>query len=86
MPSPDAARCRADMAAVARATHEILAAVAAVPPLLGHRTWHGSPADVWAADWTARGARLTALLHAVLAEQPRLIARVEAAEHRGLAS
>ncbi|MGI5161722.1 hypothetical protein [Microbispora sp. CA-102843] len=86
MTSPESAECRADMAAAATAVREILNALTAVPPMFGDHTWQGPAADRWAADWSARRTQLTRLLDAVLAEQPRLIARVEEAERRKVAS
>ncbi|GAA0361208.1 hypothetical protein GCM10009530_08330 [Microbispora corallina] len=86
MAPSELAECRADLAAAAAAVREILDALGAVPPLMGDRTWQGPPADRWAAGWNVRRNRLTALLHAVLAEQPHLIARQEEAERRATAS
>lgn len=82
MPSPEIVQCRADMAATAAAVHEVLDALGAVPGMFGDATWKGPAADRWAADWNARKAQLSALLHAVLREQPHLVARLEEAARR----
>ena len=82
----EAAQCQVDMAAAATAVDDILQALAAVPPMFGDHTWQGPAADTWAAGWNARRSRLTTLLHAVLAEQPHLIARQHEAGRHGLAS
>jgi hypothetical protein len=74
------------MEAAAVAVREVLDALGSVPQMFGDHTWQGLPADQWAADWNARKAQLSALLNAVLEEQPHLIARVEEAERRKLAS
>ncbi|MEZ0071469.1 hypothetical protein [Planotetraspora sp. GP83] len=78
--------CKADMAEAARAADEILRALGAVPPMFGDKTWQGLAAESWAASWNARKTQLTTLLNAVLAEQPHLVARVEEAERRKVAS
>jgi hypothetical protein len=80
MPASEIADCRADMAAVTVAVNEILGALGAVPPLFGNQTWQGLSADQWAALWNARRHQLTALLDAVAAEQPQIIARLEKAQ------
>ncbi|GIH69038.1 hypothetical protein [Sphaerimonospora thailandensis] len=82
MPSPEVVQCRTDMAAAAAAVHEVLDALGAVPGVFGDATWKGPAADRWAADWNARKSQLTALLHAVLSEQPHLVARLEEATRR----
>ncbi|MEW9530392.1 hypothetical protein [Microbispora sp. NPDC049125] len=74
------------MEAAAVAVRKILDALGSVPQMFGDHTWQGQPADTWAADWNARKAQLSAPLNAVLEEQPHLIARVEEAERRKLAS
>ncbi|WP_214409845.1 hypothetical protein [Sphaerisporangium fuscum] len=86
MASSEVAQCQADMAVTAKLVDDILDALSAVPAMFGDQTWQGPPADEWAADWSARKNQLATLLHAVLAEQPRLIARAEEAERRKLAS
>ncbi|RCG31552.1 hypothetical protein DQ384_08205 [Sphaerisporangium album] len=74
------------MAATAQVVHDILRALGTVPPMFGDHTWQGGAADQWADGWQRRKAQLTALLYAVLAEQPHLIARLSEAERHGLAS
>jgi hypothetical protein len=86
MAPSEAAQCQADMAATAKVVNDILLALGAVPPMFGNQTWQGTAADQWAAGWNARRIQLMTLLHAVLAEQPRLIARLEEMERRKLAS
>jgi hypothetical protein len=86
MAPSEAAQCQADMAAAAELVHDLLRALATVPPMFGTQTWHGVAADQWAAGWNARRGQLVTLLHTVLAEQPRLVARLEEAERRKLAS
>ncbi|MEU7696518.1 hypothetical protein [Microbispora hainanensis] len=86
MTSSEIVECRADMAATATAVREILQALTAVPAMFGDHTRQGPAADRWAAGWNARKTQLTRLFDAVLAEQPRLIARVEEAERRKAAS
>ncbi|MFC4588876.1 hypothetical protein [Sphaerisporangium corydalis] len=86
MAPSEAAQCQADMAAAAKVVHDILRALGSVPPMFGDQTWQGLAADDWAAGWNARRNQLTTLLHAVLAEQPHLVARLEEAERRKLAS
>ncbi|WP_433499365.1 hypothetical protein ACQP1K_03145 [Sphaerimonospora sp. CA-214678] len=70
------------MTATAAAVREVLDALGAIPGMFGDATWRGPAADHWAADWNARKSQLIALLHAVLSEQPRLVARVEEGTRR----
>ncbi|WP_424528722.1 hypothetical protein ACOZ38_03230 [Sphaerisporangium viridialbum] len=86
MAPSEAAQCQADMIAAAKVVNDILRALGTVPPLFGDHTWQGPSADQWASGWNARRAQLVTLLNAVLAEQPQLIARLEEAERRKLAS
>ncbi|OPG13601.1 hypothetical protein [Microbispora sp. GKU 823] len=86
MTTSEIAECRADMAAAATAVRDVLQALTAVPAMFGDHTWQGQAADRWAAGWNTRKTQLTRLFDAVLAEQPRLIARVEEAERRKAAS
>lgn len=86
MAPSEAVQCQADMAAAAKLVNEILSALGAVPPMFGGTTWQGVPADQWAIGWHARRTQLTTLLHAILAEQPHLVARLQQAERRRLAS
>ncbi|RJL30918.1 hypothetical protein [Bailinhaonella thermotolerans] len=76
MASSEIAEFRADMAAVADAVEAIAAELGSTSALLGTQTWRGGAADAWARDWTARRARLRALLRAVLEEQPDLLRRM----------
>jgi hypothetical protein len=84
--SSDVAECMADMAESAKAVREILQAIGAVPQMFGDQTWQGPSADQWAAHWNARRGRLTTLLNAILDEQPHIIARLQEAASRNVAT